>query len=592
MMRHAVSQWWLFAMTFLGQGAGTIAVTLLPHFYGQLIDNLHQGFSETAVSTLWEISILLVILNIGFRIADFSAWPLYGSAMQHIYNECFSYLLRHGHAFFLDSFAGSLVKRVNRIVRSFEILLDQVIFSIYPLVLQLFFTIILIAERSVFLALLTLGWFCFFLLYTILFTRYKHRYELEANEIDTTISGRLADVVGNHATVTLFAKHRYEKDHFQYLTKNWKQIKIKLWRAIGISDAFQGILTLVLEVVLLYFGLKAWQEGDMTAGDFAVLQGLLVYLFAKVWDLGRTMRMVGQSYSDAAEMMEILNTPHAVQDVPGAKELVVKKGKIDIRHLQFSYNEEEGVESHEDKSTATVFSDFSLSIPAGRKVALVSRSGEGKSTLTKLLLRYYNVPLGSIFIDNQDIMQVTQDSLRRAISFVPQEPILFHRTLRENITYGNPDASEEEMVAAAQKAHCHTFISNLPQGYDTYVGERGVKLSGGERQRVAIARAILENAPILILDEATSSLDSEAERYIQEALAELMKGKTTIVIAHRLSTIVQMDEIIVIENGEITERGTHAELSRKKKGHYKMLWEIQAGGFAPSDNQTLVGHDS
>jgi ATP-binding cassette, subfamily B, bacterial len=263
-----------------------------------------------------------------------------------------------------------------------------------------------------------------------------------------------------------------------------------------------------------------------------------------------------------------METPHAIVDVEGAKELEVKHGAISIRNLSFFYNK--------DKK---VFDGFNLDIAAGKKIALVSRSGAGKTTLTKLLLRLYNIEPGSIFIDDQDIMNATIASLREAISYVPQDPVLFHRSLRDNIAYGKPDATDQEIIEASKKARCDSFISKLPEKYDTFVGERGVKLSGGERQRVAIARAILEDNPILVLDEATSSLDSESEHHIQEALQELMKKKTAIVVAHRLSTINMMDEIIVIEHGKIGERGTHDELLKKDKGHYAMLWGLQSGGY-------------
>jgi ABC-type multidrug transport system fused ATPase/permease subunit len=267
-------------------------------------------------------------------------------------------------------------------------------------------------------------------------------------------------------------------------------------------------------------------------------------------------------------MIEIFDTPHGVKDTTDAKPLVVGKGSIALEHVSFGFSEER-----------IILEDFSLTIAAGEKVALVGPSGAGKSTVTKLLLRMYDVTSGAVKVDDQDISKVTQKSLRSAISFVPQEPILFHRSLRDNIRYGRPDASDEEVIEAAKKAHCHEFIESLAEGYDTHVGERGVKLSGGERQRVAIARAILKNAPILILDEATSALDSESEALIQDALRVLMEGKTVIVIAHRLSTIMTMDRIIVIEGGKIAAEGTHDELVNHQGGLYQKLWSIQAGGF-------------
>lgn len=279
------------------------------------------------------------------------------------------------------------------------------------------------------------------------------------------------------------------------------------------------------------------------------------------------MRRLYEGFADAHEMIVILETPHDVQDTPTANALTVSEGAITLKDVGFNFNE-----------TRVILEDFSLEIPGGQKVALVGPSGAGKSTITKLLLRLYNVTSGHITIDSQDIAEVTQDSLREAISFVPQEPILFHRSLMDNIRYGRLDATDDEVFEAARKAHCHEFIELLKDGYGTLVGERGVKLSGGERQRVAIARAILKNAPILVLDEATSSLDSESEALIQDALRVLMEGKTVVVIAHRLSTIMTMDRIVVVEGGKVVADGTHDELLTQG-GLYHKLWSIQAGGF-------------
>jgi ABC-type multidrug transport system fused ATPase/permease subunit len=270
-------------------------------------------------------------------------------------------------------------------------------------------------------------------------------------------------------------------------------------------------------------------------------------------------------------MVAILKTPHEITDMPGAKKLKVKSGAITFKDVYFRFNLE-----------VEILRNFNLSIIGGEKVALVGPSGAGKSTITKLFLRMFDVTSGEVLIDGQVIAKVTQESLRKAIGFVPQEPILFHRTLMENIRYGRQNASDAEVIDAAKKANCHDFISALPHGYETLVGERGIKLSGGERQRVAIARAILKNAPILVLDEATSSLDSESEYLIQQALDVLMQGKTVIVIAHRLSTIMKMDRIVVIDGGKVVADGTHEALL-KEDGLYAKLWNIQAGGFIPDD---------
>jgi ABC-type multidrug transport system fused ATPase/permease subunit len=329
----------------------------------------------------------------------------------------------------------------------------------------------------------------------------------------------------------------------------WRAATLRSWLADDFIWGMQGLLMVGINVGLLYGALQFWERGLITVGDFVLIQAYLLGIFDQLISITRELRRVYDGLADAGEMVHILQKPHGVPDRAGAPELSVGGGAIAFDRVDFHFNAER-----------PILRDFSLRVAGGEKVALVGPSGAGKSTITRLLLRFYDVIGGAIEIDGQDIAAVRQESLRDAIAFVPQEPILFHRTLMENIRYGRRDATDEEVMEAARKAHCHEFISALPERYDTYVGERGVRLSGGERQRIAIARAILRDAPILILDEATSSLDSESEALIQDALEKLMKGKTVIAIAHRLSTIMHMDRILVLERGAIVDEGTHEEL--------------------------------
>ena len=328
------------------------------------------------------------------------------------------------------------------------------------------------------------------------------------------------------------------------------------------------MLIVALEFGVVYLSLKDWKAGLLTVGDLVLLQTYLVRMYEKLWNAGKNIRTVYEAISDANEMTALLVQPNSVLDKEGSININVKKGEISFSEVSFKYGEREVVKG------------LNLTIAPGERVALVGPSGGGKSTLLKLLFRFYDLSGGKITIDGQNIAVVTQESLRNSLSLVPQDPILFHRPLIENIRYARQDATDEEVIHAAKLAHAHEFIEKLSHGYQTMVGERGIKLSGGERQRVAIARAILKNAPILILDEATSSLDSESEMLIQDALSTLMKGRTTIVVAHRLSTIMAMDRIVVIKDGLIIEEGKHEELIKANQGMYQKLWEIQAGGFS------------
>src|SRR3989339_1063971 len=319
---------------------------------------------------------------------------------------------------------------------------------------------------------------------------------------------------------------------------------------------------------MLFYAVKVWQAGSITVGDFILIQSYLIIIFEKFFGFGRVIRDFYESLADAEEMTEILNMPYDIQDVKNAKTLQVTTGKIEFKDVSFAYNK-----------TREIIKKMDLVIKPQEKIALVGSSGAGKSTIVKLLLRQHDISGGKILIDGQNIAKCTQESLWQNVSLVPQDPMLFHRSIMENIRYAKPDASDEEVMSVAKQANAHDFILNLSDGYNTLVGERGIKLSGGERQRVAIARAILKNSPILILDEATSSLDSKSEKLIQDALGNLMKGKTVIIVAHRLSTIMNSNRILVIEQGGILEQGSHKVLLKKKNGIYRNLWDIQVGGF-------------
>ena len=369
----------------------------------------------------------------------------------------------------------------------------------------------------------------------------------------------------------MFAGIDREISQFGNLTDEHRRARYTSWNLGWYSDGIQGLTIRALEIVVLVMSVRYWLQGILTLGDFVLLRSYLSQLTEQVRSMGGNVRRIYEAMADANEMTEILLTPHEVVDEKRAAVLTVPKGVVEFRNVQFSYI----------GGSNLVLQDFSLKTRPGERVGIVGPSGGGKSTVLKLLVRLHDVNSGAILIDHQDIAVVTQASLHRNIAYVPQEPILFHRSLMENIRYSKPAATDEEVIQAAKLAHCHEFISNFPAGYQTLVGERGVKLSGGERQRVAIARAILMDAPILVLDEATSSLDSESEVYIQDSLAKLVIGRTVIAVAHRLSTIRKMDRIVVVKDGHIIEEGSHDLLVKIENGLYQRLWNLQSTDLLP-----------
>lgn len=534
--------------------------------------NVLTANNFNAVEAARSLIIFVLLLNfirwIFRRISGFSLAYFEANTIAGLRRQAFSYLIGHSHSFFANNFAGSLTQRINKYARAFEKISDRIITDGLPLVVRGAGTVIaiyvLFPKYSFILAV-----FCFVFLFTaFIFIRFKLKYDVIASEADSRTTGAMSDSIGNHSSIQLFTGHEHEKERVGEVIENQKQKTVfnwYLWEGLG---AIQSFYSLLIEFVLFWIVLGDWKLGLVTLPVIVLLQSYLIRLLDNLYSFGAIVRAYYESFADAEEMAVILNTPYEIVDTSKLSMGKIK-GEIVFENITYIY----------ENNNSKVLDDFSLTIPAGQKVAIVGGSGAGKTTFARLLMRLFNIKLGRIKIDGIDISSISEKNLREKISFVPQDPVLFHRTLLENIRYGRRDARDEEVLRAAHLAHCDEFIDSLPNGYKTYVGERGVKLSGGERQRVAIARAILKDAPILILDEATSSLDSHSESLIQDALHTLIKGKTTIVIAHRLSTIREMDRIIVIEKGKIVEDGTHEELINKKDGLYKKLWDLQALGF-------------
>lgn len=567
---------WAFPWTVLTLTITTIAGQMLslaaPMQYKVFFDTLSvggDGASAILRHTLLVVALIYSAEWVMRRLVAAAGNRYQTIVSKDLYVYCFAYLHKHSFAYFNNNFVGGLVKRVNRFVNAFERVSDRLFWNVLPLLVNVVVILFVLSAKSVWLGLVVFVWIILFATINLVLTNYKLKYDMARSAAETKSNGLLADSITNHSNVKLFNGYDRERASFTAANEEVRRLRKFTLDLDAWFEMVQTFLTYALEIGVLYLATLLWQNGTLTLGDFVMIQAYLLNLFWRIWDFGRMIRHTFEDLADAEEMTEVLNTPHEITDTASAKPLLVNRGAVEFVDVSFYYHQ-----------TRPILTNFNLTIAAGERVAFVGPSGAGKSTIVKLLLRQHDITAGKIRIDGQEVRKVTQESLWGAISYVPQEPILFHRSLMENIRYGRPEATDEQVIAAAKRARCHEFISELPEQYQTFVGERGVKLSGGERQRVAIARAILRNAPILVLDEATSSLDSESEHLIQEALDELMKGKTVIVIAHRLSTIMSMDRIVVVDHGTVRESGTHTELL-DQNGLYRELWSIQAGGFLP-----------
>ena len=560
------------------EGASVVA----PLFLKEFVNILAAGNTAATVinAVVWTLAAYATVNFVGWigqRIRMFSVGRLEAKAMADLYDDAFNYLLHHSHDFFISNFTGTLTRRVSRYARAFEGVLDNFVMNLIPAGLFLLGVVGVLMLRNVWLG---VGLFCmtaFFIYIQYVMVMWLQPLRERRTAEDSHLTGALSDAVLNHSTIVTFGAAPYERSVFKQVTARWRDATRAAMDAYAWIYGVQGLIATFIEISVLSGAAYLWFNGVLTVGDFVLVQIYIIGLLNQVWGIGRNMRHLHDGFTEASEMIDIMTLPHEIVDAPHASPLKVSDGVIAFDHAVFHY-----------KQSAAILNDLTLTIAPKEKVALVGSSGAGKTTIAKLLLRLYNLTSGNIAIDGQDIANVTQESLEQSIAFVPQEPMLFHRSLMDNIRYGRQEATDEEVIEAAKRAHCYEFITTYPLGFDTMVGERGVKLSGGERQRVAIARAILKDAPILVLDEATSSLDSESERLIQEALFELMKGKTVIAIAHRLSTIMHMDRIIVLEKGSVVLTGTHGELLSHDSNLYKKLWDIQAGGFIRAD-ETLSG---
>lgn len=549
----------------------------MPYFVGELTDHVAQTFNSSPVAFWGAMRWLTYIMAAGifFHIFNIGTHFIYDifikfPARRDAAVDTFARVQRFSTDWHANSFAGATVTKIKRGMNAIEQFADKFYDNFIPLGFLMLGMLWMILSRWEMMGVIfAVGIVVYSASSIWMASRFVSPIAREAALRDTLLGGACADSISCNATVKMFGREKAEDRHFWRVTQNWMLKLLSRYNTGNVVNLVQNMLMTVLKFSLLFFVLWLWANGQASVGDVTFIIAIYNLLSGHLRTIGQQIRELQQSVNDMEEMVEYSLTPEQVSDRSDAKDLIVKKGLIEFKKVTFTYSNQR----------KPIYKDFSFTIQPGEKVALVGHSGGGKTTFVKLLQRLYDVDSGAIRIDGQDISKVTQKSLRRTVALVPQDPILFHRSIAENIAYSRPKASGKEIEKVARQAHAHEFINQLPQKYETLVGERGVKLSGGERQRVAVARAILADAPILVLDEATSSLDSISESYIQEALEYLMRGRTTIVVAHRLSTIKKADRILVFDGGKVIEEGSHEKLVRLKGGLYRELYEMQAGGF-------------
>jgi len=501
------------------------------------------------------------------RVTVYLLWALSARSQNDLTKRIFSKLSAQSMSFHADRFGGALVSQTTKMVGAYDRFLDLIIFNIIPTIITIVGTAIILSFIVWQYALVLFVLSIVFVLLVLHGSKFLAKLNKEQTQANTAVNAHISDSITNISMIKAYGKEKEEQLALEEKTKLALDKSLQNMRGfLGVTSIYSSVtasLNIIAIIVAVYIA-------SSTAVEIGLIYLCLTYTLSvtrNLWDINRTMRDYYRIVGDSHDMTEILGLKPLVAD-KSTKKIQVQMGSVDFKGVTFAHQ----------NNTTELFSDFSLHIKSGERVGLVGSSGSGKTTLARLILRFSDIEKGSINIDGQNVSDVSQESLRKNIAYVPQEPMLFHRSLRENIAYGRPGASDAEIMDAVEKSNSSDFIASLPSGIDTIVGERGVKLSGGQRQRVAIARAILKDAPILILDEATSALDSQSEKLIQDALVKLMKGRTSIVIAHRLSTIAKLDRIIVLEGGVITEDGSHAELLAKN-GTYANLWSHQSGGF-------------
>ncbi len=489
------------------------------------------------------------------------------SAVRQLALQVFRHLHGLSLRFHLDRQTGGMTRDIERGTRGIQQLISYSLYSILPTLIEVGLVLgFFVVKYDAWYAVITLGALAGYVVFTIKVTEWRTHFRRTMNELDSKASSRAIDSLINYETVKYFGNEAWEANRYDENLRRYRQAAIRSQRSLSLLNFGQQAIIGVGLVLILWRATQGVLAGHLTLGDLVLINTFMLQLYIPLNFLGIVYRELKQSLTDMDRMFTLLSAPQEVADTPGAPPLAVRGAEVRFSHVDFAY-----------EPARQILHDVDFTIAAGTTTAVVGHSGSGKSTLSRLLFRFYDLDRatgGAITIDGQDLRDVAQDSLRASIGIVPQDTVLFNDTIHYNIAYGRPEASREEVIAAARAAHIHAFVESLPNGYDTTVGERGLKLSGGEKQRVAIARTILKNPPVLVFDEATSALDSRSERAIQQELEQIAQHRTTLVIAHRLSTVVHAAQIIVMDRGRIVERGTHDALVRAG-GHYAQMWALQ-----------------
>lgn len=564
-------KWYVLSMFLIG-AYWSCYLNFSPYMLKMIIDRLTTSGDYTqAYLPAFGFWLLYMSAMLSFRLYDYVHYKMLPVLKKDISLKMFDSIKRHSHDFFQNNFAGSISNKVNDMVVNLESL---VISSedFLSVIISLCIAVVVMYSVNPVFGIALFVWWILFTSISVWFSKRIHILSRDTSAAYSTYSGRLVDIISNMSSVRLFAQYDYETIKLEETIDDLVNKDRKMHRYLIMMRLVQDVTLVGLLGVMFYYLIRLYSDGGVTIGDFALIIPITTSIFQYMRHLAAKLVDIYRSIGKCSQALTVVDKSSDIEDFSSARNIFIQSAEIEFRSVSFAY-----------KNSPPIFLNKNLLIQAGSKIGLVGYSGSGKSTFISLLLRLYDVTSGEILINGTDIRAFTQYSLRRNISIIPQDVNLFHRTLMENIRYGKVEATDEEVINASKLAHCHEFIEKLDDGYNTIVGERGVKLSGGQRQRIAIARAFLENAPILVLDEATSSLDSVTEKLIQESLQLATLNRTTLVIAHRLSTLLDMDRILVFKNGVIVEDGSHQELMAQN-GHYAKMWQMQSNGFLPLEN--------